>query len=90
MKVTLNAVVPSYRRRDVECIVRKHSNCADIAWQSSVSQQIVLCIESKAGDPAESPEGSIFASPRTGTRSIAAMTGYLEEQIWIAMSASGH
>jgi len=81
VKITLNESIPASHRPQVERLVKTLASSSEIVWLPSRFPRFVMFVEPGPGDGSEPENGSIFDSPRTGTKSLAVMTAVLEDQI---------
>ncbi|MDB6077506.1 MAG: hypothetical protein JWO82_1253 [Akkermansiaceae bacterium] len=85
MKITLNTSIPEDKRPEVESVVKKFVGKCEVLWASSRFPRLVIFIEPGPDNSPEPENGSIFESPRSGTKSLSAVTGFLEDHIKTAM-----
>jgi hypothetical protein len=88
VKITLNESIPADRRPQVEKLVKSFANSSEILWLPSRFPRYVMFVEPGPGDGAEPENGSIFESPQTGTKSLAAVTAVLEDLIKECLTAA--
>ena len=88
MKITLNDSVPQAKRAGVETLVKSLVKAPQILWMPSRFPRYVMLIEPGPDDKAEPQSGSIFESPNSGTKSLAAVTNFLEDRIKLHLAGS--
>jgi hypothetical protein len=81
MKITLNSSIPEERRPSVETIVKNFVGKCEVLWASSRFPRLVVFVEPGPDSGVEPENGSIFESPRSGVKSLSAVTTFLEDHI---------
>jgi len=82
VKITLNTTsIPESRRPQVEVLVRSFAKATEIIWLPSRFPRLIMLVEPAVSASSEKDTGSIFESPASGTRSLAALTSDLEKRL---------
>lgn len=81
MKITINSSIPPHLRPEAEALVHSHAGEAEIIWLPSRFPRLIMLVEPAVSASSEREAGSIFESPASGTRSLAALTSDLEKRL---------
>lgn len=81
MKITLHDSIPSARRPEVECLVKKHAGDCRVFWMPSRFPRLVMLVDPEGSYEPGADGGSFFEPSDPGEYSIAALTEMLEMKI---------